>query len=142
MKIFFSKYKVEPTRENEKYDLVEGALAHCWIKADNPQSAHAKAEFFVVKGDWKITEIQSHPFEVNESNFIGKDLGIEHYLEAKSEGLSIVYAGWARDRKTTAGPFQLKPSFKFSISKFIDSQKNFPKEDVVYIMTKDIDVTK
>jgi hypothetical protein len=123
MKIFFSKYKVEPTRENEKYDLVEGALAHCWIKADNPQSAHAKAEFFVVKGDWKITEIQNHPFEVNESNFIGKDLGIEHYLEAKSEGLSIVYAGWARDRKTTAGPFQLKPSFKFSISKFIDSQK-------------------
>lgn len=128
MKIFFSQYKVEPTRENEKYDLVEGALTHCWIKADNPQSAHAKAEFFVLKEDWKIIEIQNHPFEVNESDFRGKDLGIKHYLEAESEGLSIAYAGWARDRKTTAGPFKLKPSFKLPISKFIDSQKKLSRK--------------
>lgn len=128
MKIFFSQYKVKPTRENEKYDLVEGALAHCWIKEVYPQSAHAKAEFFVLKGDWQIIEVQNHPVEVNESDFIGKDLGTEHYLKAKSEGISIVYAGWSRDGKTTAGPFQLKPSFKFPISKFIDFQKKLSRK--------------
>ncbi len=116
MKIFYSQFKVKPTRENEKYDLVEGALAHCWIKEVNPQSAHAKAEFFVLKGDWQIIEVQNHPIEVNESNFTGKDLGIEHYLKAISEGISIAYVGWSRDGKTTAGSFQLKPSFKLPIS--------------------------
>lgn len=128
MKIFYSQFKVIPTRENEKYDLVEGALANCWIKENNPQSAYAKAEFFVLKGDWQIIEVENHPVEVNESDFIGKDLGIEHYLEAKTEGISIAYVGWSRDGKTTAGPFQLKSSFKFPISQFIDFQKKLSQK--------------
>jgi len=107
MKIFYSQFKVKPTRENVKYDLVEGALAHCWIKDVNPQGAYAKAEFYVSKSDWQISEVENYPIEVNESHFSGKDLGIEHYLNARSEGISIVYMGWSRDGKTTAGPFQL-----------------------------------
>lgn len=128
MKIFYSQFSVKPTRENEKYDLVEGALAHCLIKEVNPQSARAKAEFYVSKSDWQIIEVENHPIEVNESHFSGKDLGIEHYLKAQSEGISIVYVGWSRDRKTTAGPFQLKPSFKFPISEFFDYQKKLSQK--------------
>ncbi|RPI84336.1 MAG: hypothetical protein EHM34_03795, partial [Nitrosopumilales archaeon] len=123
MKIFYLQFRVMPTKENEKYDLVEGALAHCWIKETNPQNAYAKAEFFVSKSDWKITKVEEYPIEVNESNFLGKDLGTENYLKAKSDGLSIAYLGWSRDGKTTAGPFQLKQSFEFPISEYIDNQK-------------------
>ena len=128
MKIFYSQFKVKPTRENEKYDLVEGALAQCWIKEVNPQSAHAKAEFYVSKSDWQIFEVENHPIEVNESHFSGKGLGIEHYLKARSEGISIVYVGWSRDGKTTAGPFELKPSFKFPISEYIDTSKKLSQK--------------
>lgn len=128
MKIFYSQFRVKPTIENEKYDLVEGALAHCWIKETNPQNAHAKAEFFVSKSDWKITAVENYPIEVNESHFSGKDLGIENYLKARSDGISIAYVGWSRDGKTTAGPLQLNPSFKFSISEYIDSQKKLSQK--------------
>ena len=128
MKIFFLKFKVIPTRENEKYDLLEGALAHCWIEEVNPQNALTKAKFYVLKGDWQIIEIEHYPDEVNESDFRGKDLGIEHYLTAKAEGLSIAYVGWSRNGRTTAGPFQLKPSFKFPISEYIDSQKKLAQK--------------
>jgi hypothetical protein len=82
MKIFYSQFRVKPTRKNEKYDLIEGALAHCWIKETNPQNAYAKAELFVRKSDWEIAKVEEHPIEVNESNFSGKDLGQENYLKA------------------------------------------------------------
>ena len=128
MKIFYSQFRVKPTKENEKYDLVEGALAHCWIKETNPQNAHAKAEFFVSKSDWKITKVENYPIEVNESNFLGKDLGTENYLKAKTDGISITYVGRSRDGITTAGPFQLEQSFKFPISEYIDNQKKLSQK--------------
>jgi len=128
MIIYYLQFKVKPTRENEKYDLVEGALAHCWIKETNPQNAHAKAEFFVSKSDWEITGVEDFPIEVNESYFSGKDLGIENYLKAKSEGISIAYVGWSRDGRTTAGPFQLEQSYKFPISEYIDNQKKLSQK--------------
>jgi len=128
MKIFYSRFRVKPTIENEKYDLVEGALALCWIKETNPQNAHAKAEFFVSKSDWKITEVENYAIEVNESHFSGKDLEIENYLKAKSDDISIAYVGWSRDGKTTAEPFQLKQSFKFPISEYIDTQKKLSQK--------------
>lgn len=93
MKIYYSHFRVKPTKENGKYDLVEGAFAHCWIKETNPQNAYAKAEFFVSKSDWIITKVEGHPVEVNESNFLGKDLGTENYLKAKADGVSIAYLG-------------------------------------------------
>lgn len=128
MKIFYLQFLVKPTIENEKYDLVEQALAHCWIKEINPQNAYTKAAFSISKGDWKIIEFENYPIEVSESHFSGKDLGIESYLKAKSDGISIVYVGASKDRKTTAGPFQLKPSFKFPLSKYIDSQKKLSQK--------------
>ena len=36
--------------------------------------------------------------------------------------------GFARDGKTTAGPFQLKQSFKFPISEYVDSQKKLSQK--------------
>lgn len=128
VKIFYSQFKVKPTKENQNYDLVEGAFAHCWIKETNPQNAYLKAEFFVSKSDWEIIGVENYPIEVNKSNFSGKDLGEENYLKAKSDGILIAYVGWSRDGKTAAGPFQLKQSFKFPISEYIDSQKKLSQK--------------
>jgi hypothetical protein len=50
------------------------------------------------------------------------------FTEAKSEGISITYLGWSRDGKTTAGPFQLKQSFKLPISEVIDTQKKLSRK--------------
>jgi len=68
------------------------------------------------------------PTLLNVTNFSGKDLRTENYLKAKSEGISIAYVGWSRDGKTTAGPFQLRPSYRFSISEYIDNQKKLSQK--------------
>ena len=70
MKIFFLEFKVIPTTANEHFDLVEGALASCWITDNNPQSVYAKAEFYVSKEDWEIVKIESLPIEVLEEHFL------------------------------------------------------------------------
>ncbi len=128
MKIFYSQFKVEPKAENEQYDIVAGAVAHCWIKETNPKNAHLKAEFFVSKNDWGIVEVENYPIEVNESHFAEKSMGKENYLNAKSNGISIFYVGWARDGKTIMGPVQLKRSYKFPISEYIASRKKISQK--------------
>jgi hypothetical protein len=116
MKIFFSQFEVTPTKENEKYELVKGAYALCWIKGNSPQSALAKAEFYVSNNNWQIIKIKNSAIEVNEAQFSGRKLGKENYLNAIAEGVSIVYQAWSRDGKTTAGPLRLNPSHNFPLS--------------------------
>ena len=73
MKIFFVEFKVVPTHANEYFDLVEGAIAHCWIKDNSQQSAYARAEFYISKEDWDIVNVEEYPIEVSKKHFIGKD---------------------------------------------------------------------
>lgn len=128
MKIFFLQFKVIPTNVNEHFDLVEGALASCWIKDNNPQSAYAKAEFFVSKEDWEIVKIESYPIEVIEAHFLERDLGKEQYFKAQKEEIAIVYLAWSRDAKTTGGPITIKSSYNFPLSDFISNQKQLAKK--------------
>ena len=128
MNIYYLKFNVKPTRENDKYDLVEGAFAHCWINEASPQNALIKAEFFVSKDDWKVTGVKDCPIEVSESDFSGKDLEMERFLKARSEGISIAYTGWSRDGKTTAGPFQSVQTYKFPISEYIDNKRKLSQK--------------
>jgi hypothetical protein len=128
MKIFFLQFKVIPTNVNEQFDLVEGALAHCWIKDNNPQSAYAKAEFSVSMGDWEIVKVESYPIEVIEAHFLERDLGKEQYCKAQKEGIAIIYLALSRDGKTTAGPIPIKSSYKFSLSDYINTQKRLAQK--------------
>lgn len=120
MKIFYTRFRVIPTECNGYYDFFTRAISHCWIRETNPQSAFAIAIFFILKYCWIIDEIEEYPVEVNELNFIGKDIGIINYQKAKSEGISIAYIGLSRDGKTVAEPMQIKNPFSFSISEYID----------------------
>jgi hypothetical protein len=56
MKIFFLQFRVIPHNINEHFELIDGALASCWIKDNNQQSAYIKAEFYVSKYDWDIAD--------------------------------------------------------------------------------------
>jgi hypothetical protein len=123
MKIFFLEFKVTPTNVNEHFDLVEGALASCWIKDNSPQSSYAKAEFYISKEDWDIVKIESLPIEVLEEHFLERDLGKEQFCKAQKEGIAIIYSVWANDKKTTAGPIPVKSSYKFPLSDYIKTQK-------------------
>ena len=128
MKIFFLEFKVIPTTANEHFDLVEGALASCWITDNNPQSVYAKAEFYVSKEDWEIVKIESLPIEVLEEHFLERDLGKEQFCKAKQEGSAIIYSAWARDGKTTAGPMAIKSSYKLPLSDYIKTQKQLAQK--------------
>lgn len=123
MNIFFIEFEAIPTSANENFDFVEGALASCWIKDHSPQSAFAKAEFFVSKDEWDIVKIKNLPIKVREENFSERDLGMEQFHKAQEEGIAIIYSAWAKDKKTTAGPIPIKPSNKFSLSDYIKTQK-------------------
>ena len=54
MKTYFLQFKVVPTADNEHFLLADGALAACWVRENDPQTAYAKAAFQVSKYDWRI----------------------------------------------------------------------------------------
>jgi hypothetical protein len=122
MKTFFLEFEVAPTNTNAHFDFVEGALAACWIKENNSRSASAKARFFILKGDWEINKIETSPIEVTGENFLTQDWK-EHYIEAQKQGVAIAYVAWARDGTTTAGPLELKSSYKPPISNHFETIK-------------------
>ena len=61
MKTFYITIEVIPTPSNEHFDLIKSALACCWILENDPQSAFAKAEFYVSRYDFKIKEVDVPP---------------------------------------------------------------------------------
>ena len=123
MKIFFITFQVVPEENNEHFKLVAGALALCWIAEDDAQAAYVKAKFFISKYNWKILEVETPLTEVTESHFLEKDIGLEHYKKAQEQGVAIVYSAWARDGKTTAGPYTLKLPYRFDFEKYLSKQK-------------------
>ncbi len=123
MNTYFLQFKVIPTIDNEQFDLTEGALAHCWVLEFNPQTAAAKAAFQISKFDWKITSLEDPPIEVKEENFAERDLGLEQFKKAQTEGMAIIYLAWARDKRTLAGPIALKSSYKADLHGFLNEQK-------------------
>lgn len=128
MNIFFLKFRVYPTINNENYDSIETADVLCWIREDDPNSAFRKAEFYISKSDWNIATILQNSIAVNSDDFFGKDLGLENYEKAKAEGMSFVYIGVSRDRKTTKGPIVHKSSFNLDINDFNNTIKQFKRK--------------
>ncbi|MDD3814190.1 MAG: hypothetical protein PHZ02_06040 [Desulfocapsaceae bacterium] len=123
MKTYYLQFRVIPTASNEHHNLVEGALASCWVLEHDAQAAYAQADFFIRKSDWRIEKIAEYPVEVTRELFLERDIGLEQFDKAQKEGFAFVYVGWSRDGKTTAGPFIQNPSFRFEISRFLAKQK-------------------
>lgn len=123
MNTYFLQYQVIPTVDNEQYELAEGASAHCWVLENNPQTAATKAAFQISKFDWEITNLETPPIEVKEEDFAERDLGLEQFKKAQVDGMAIIYLGWARDKKTSAGPIALKSSYKANLQEFLKEQK-------------------
>lgn len=123
MNTYFLQYKVSPTAQNEQYELAEGASAHCWVLENNPQAAAAKAAFQISKFDWEIISLETPPVEVNEEHFAERDLGLEQFRKAQTDGMAIVYVGWSRDRKTSSGPIKFNSSYKADLQGFLNEQK-------------------
>lgn len=123
MKTYFLQFKVIPTIDNEKYHLAEGAFASCLVLENNPETAVTKAAFQVSKYDWEITGLDSSPIEVSEEHFTQRDIGLEQFRKAQTDGMAIVYMAWARDKKTSTGPITLKSSYKPDFQGFIKEQK-------------------
>lgn len=127
MKTYFLTFQVIPTKTNEHYDIVKGALASCWVLGNDPQSALAEAEFFVSKDDWEIEGIESFPIETTQDHFQERDIGLQQYMKAQENGIAIAYAAWSKDGKTTIGPLTHKTSNNFNLSNWLKKQKQVNK---------------
>lgn len=126
MKTYYLRYIVSPTTENQYVAQIEGAYAHCWIKARDPQVSVSKSIFLISKFDWKIIDLDEFPIEVGEDFFLSKDIGLEQFKKAQVDGVSICYTAWAnKDRKTTVRPFIQSPSYNFDVGSYLSKQKQF-----------------
>jgi hypothetical protein len=122
MKTYFLTFKVLPTEENAEHDLVEYALAHCWIVEESPENAISIASFCVSKYDWIIREIETYPIETIREDFIEKDVGMQCYEKAQEDGIDFVFVAKSKDGKTS-GYKEMKPSYRININTFLGTLK-------------------
>lgn len=123
MATFFVKFKVAPVPGSKQDEFVEGAYALCWVVETSPAAAFNNARFYVTKGDWEITDDSEPPAEVTEEACQEWDLASENYRKAQDQGIALVYSGWSRDGKTTAGPMPLPDPDRFDLNEYIETQK-------------------
>ena len=125
MNTYYLTLKVIPDKANENYNIVKGAVAHCWILEDNPETASSNSIFYVSKYDWEVERIENFPVETTRNHFIDKDIGLHNYDKAQEDGIAVVFAAWSRDGKTTAGPIMLKPPNNFDLANYLKTKKQF-----------------
>ncbi|MDH5938941.1 hypothetical protein L8R84_22810 [Vibrio splendidus] len=127
MAVFFTQFNVCPNSNNTHNIKSEGALAACWILAEDANSAYLKAKFFVERDEWTIvsSEISSTP--VAREMFFGKDIGIKNYDLAILNGSSVYYVAWEKGI-TQETEFQLKVDDKFDKSLYYKNQSSISKK--------------
>src|ERR1035437_5811635 len=122
MTMFFIKLEVRPTERNSQVELVEGALAHCWVLEESAVAAYNKASFYVWRDEWEIVD-STVPVCVVEECFVDSDLGREQFAKAEHQSVAIAYVAWSRDGQTTVGPSPLERSSRFDLNAFVRAQK-------------------
>lgn len=125
MNTYFLTLNVVPTEDNAQYEMIKGALVHCWILEDSPENAFSKGSFYVSKYDWVVEKIETYPIETSRDDFIEKDLGLQNYDKAQEDGIAVVFLAWSRNGKTTSGPKELRPSYSVDINRFLKTLKKF-----------------
>ena len=117
--MFYLVFRVVPTAQNEYASQVEGASALCWVHSDDSISATNLARFKVRQLHWDIVGIEEQPITVTEDDCRAKEMALERYRAAQSQGISIAFAAWSRDGKTTAGPIELKKTNDFDLGDYL-----------------------
>lgn len=123
MDIYYLKFIVNPTLNNERFNDVQGAEALCWVKEQSEESAYRKAIFFIQKYDWTIADVEIYSTLVTAENFKNKIDGLQNYFKAQREGISIVYVAWARDGKSSQEAVPLNSSLNFNLQNYLAQVK-------------------
>lgn len=119
MNTFYLVLRVVPTPDNHYVNQVAGALASCWVCDDDPVSAVAAASFKVRQQEWEIVNLEESPNSVAEDDYVDKEIALERYRAAQGQGMSMVFAAWSTDEKTSFGPIELKKPNDFILSEYL-----------------------
>ncbi len=128
MTMFFAQFQVVPTEHNPQHALLQGAFAYCLVVEECEAAAYNRVRFYIAKDEWEITETKNFPLKVTQTDFEDRNIGLDQYQKAQQSGISIVYAGWARDGKTTAGPMPLEQARKFDLNAYAGKQKRLAQQ--------------
>lgn len=102
MKIYFLSFHVEPSPENEHYEICKAAEANFWVAEKDETKALEKAKAYLATYPWIIKSVVQSPVVTTHDNFADQDIGLTRFHEAQQHGLSLVIAGWSRDGQTSA----------------------------------------
>jgi hypothetical protein len=119
MTTYYLVFRVIPSPENPYFSEVEGALVSCWVCNEDPVSAVTMASFKVRQLSWETVSLEEPPINVTEEDYLEKEIALERYRAAHVQGISIAFAAWSKDGKTSSGPIELKSSDDFILSEYL-----------------------
>lgn len=118
MNMYFISLKVVPNAASSYSKTIAGAYASFWIIANSPESALARSQFLVRKGEWDVIAVNMTPTVVTRDNFRGKDVGLEQFDLALKEGVASAYSAWSKDGKSSNGPITMERTDSFNLESF------------------------
>jgi hypothetical protein len=128
MDTFYLVFRVVPIPENPSAKEVEGAFASCWVLADDPAAALILASFKVRQQEWEIVSVEEAPIKVTKTDYFDTEHDLERYKTAQTQGMSLVFAAWAKDGKSSYGPVRLKDANDFVLSDYLSQIKTLKRK--------------
>ncbi len=126
--IYYIKFVVTPTKENQEYNNLEKATAFLWIKTIDKESALNIALFNLKKYSFLVEKMLMKPFIVNKEDFITRDKGLEMFETVEKKGVSLCFVAVAKQKDIPAREIKLKSSFDFTLSEHISKEKKLFNE--------------
>jgi hypothetical protein len=124
MNTYYLVLRVIPAPENSYVNEVAGALASCWVCGDDPAEAVTIGSFKVRQQQWEIVGLEEHPIKVTEKDYLEKEMALDRYTLAQVQGMSVVFAAWSKDGKTSSGPFELANPNDFILSEHLSGDRS------------------
>ena len=91
--MYFFRFMVRPSEENEEYGKVAGAYANCWVSINSLPQAEKKIRQYLAEGYWRVEKIDEVLVTRMKDNLEDPE-SLRYYREAKEEGLCVVLHKW------------------------------------------------
>ena len=99
MHALFYQYRVQPSKSNELYGKISGAMATVMVFADTDEVGRARCGRFIARHDWKIEKFLRVMFMgPQQIENLNAELA-RLYKRAEHFGIAVCFDSWSMPRK-------------------------------------------
>lgn len=94
--IYYLMIEAVPHHDNPESKEYGGAYINCWVKADRPADALARAKEYILEQNWRFIRLEDR-FAVQREQYLEEPESLEGHDNAVQYGVDAVFYMWTKE---------------------------------------------